>query len=280
MKIHNRSTYNNAIEKLITLTEDRTAELEGSDLIKEWPVNKSIKPNLEKLVKAIRYGMVIMIEYKGEDDDHPSGHERVIYPMVLGKSSDGKYLIRGYHFTGWSMSERRVIDKVWRLFRGDRIKSMSFTGSFYRLTPEGYNMEDPAMERIVVKANINNIKRNQDKLKGKIDLEFDDESQPSKDTKPHIAELKIEPLIDENIDLLTDDGALLSIENNVSTIHIYKAVFDDDYVALVDMKDIPTVVVLHKEQESFKGRYKLYKEVEFNDLLNTNIKTSDIYRIK
>jgi hypothetical protein len=79
--------------------------------------------------------MVFLINYKGEKDNHFAGHERVIYPMVIGKSSNGKILVRGYHLSGWSVSGNRHLQKIWRMFRLDRVLSMTFTGSFYRLPP-------------------------------------------------------------------------------------------------------------------------------------------------
>jgi hypothetical protein len=106
------------------------------------PINEPIKYSQDTLAKAIKYGMIFLINYKGEKDTHFSGHERVIYPMVIGRSSKGNILIRGWHLNGWSVSNRRHINKIWRLFRADRILSMTFTGSFYRLPPNGYNAND------------------------------------------------------------------------------------------------------------------------------------------
>ena len=129
------------------------------------PINEPIKFSEELLIKAIKYGMIFLINYKGADDNHFAGHERVIYPMVLGRSSKGKVLIRGWHLNGWSVSNRRHINKIWRLFRADRVLSMTFTGSFYRLAPVGYNMNDKGMRGgIIAKADFNEIRRNQQNL--------------------------------------------------------------------------------------------------------------------
>jgi hypothetical protein len=109
--------------------------------------------------------MIFLINYKGEEDKHFAGHERVIYPMVLGRSSKGKTLLRAWHLNGWSVSQKRHINKIWRLFRTDRILSMTFTGSFYRLPPSGYNMNDKGMRGgFIAKADFNEIRRNQQNL--------------------------------------------------------------------------------------------------------------------
>jgi hypothetical protein len=139
--------------------------LKGIKEISNIPINEPIKYSDEVMIKAIKYGLIFLINYKGEGDTHFSGHERVIYPMVLGRSSKGKTLLRAWHLNGWSLSNNRHISKIWRLFRTDRILSMTFTGSFYRLAPSGYNMYDKGMRGgIIVRADFNEIRRNQQNL--------------------------------------------------------------------------------------------------------------------
>jgi hypothetical protein len=133
--------------------------------ISNIPINEPIKYSEQIIIKAIKYGMIFLINYKGEKDSHFSGHERAIYPMVLGRSSKGKVLLRAWHLNGWSVSQKRHIEKIWRLFRTDRILSMTFTGSFYRLAPVGYNMNDKGMRGgIIARADFNEIRRNQQNL--------------------------------------------------------------------------------------------------------------------
>jgi len=133
--------------------------------IADIPINKPIKCTEKVLIKAIKYGMIFLISYKGAEDTHFAGHERVIYPMVLGRSSKGKLLLRAWHLNGWSVSYNRHVEKIWRLFRVDRILSMTFTGSFYRLPPAGYNMNDRGMRGgIIARADFSEIRRNQQKL--------------------------------------------------------------------------------------------------------------------
>ena len=133
--------------------------------ISNIPINKPIKYSDDVMAKAIKFGMIFLINYKGEEDKHFAGHERVIYPMVLGRSTKGKTLLRGWHLNGWSVSQKRHVNKIWRLFRTDRILSMTFTGSFYRLPPSGYNMNDKGMRGgFIARADFNEIRRNQQNL--------------------------------------------------------------------------------------------------------------------
>lgn len=139
--------------------------LKGIKEISNIPINEPIKYSDEVMIKAIKYGLIFLINYKGEEDSHFAGHERVIYGMVLGRSAKGKTLLRGWHLNGWSVSNNRSINKIWRLFRTDRILSMTFTGSFYRLAPSGYNMYDKGMRGgIIARADFNEIRRNQQSL--------------------------------------------------------------------------------------------------------------------
>lgn len=136
------------------------------NIIPNFPINKPVKFNEELMKTAIKYGLVILINYKGDKDRWRGGRERTIQPMVLGVNKNTKnMLIRGWHLEGWSVSQRKETKKVWRLFKTGNIASMTFTGNFFRLPPQGYKMNDRIMtERILAKADFNEIRRNQDAL--------------------------------------------------------------------------------------------------------------------
>lgn len=135
------------------------------EIFQKFPINKELKYSSDLISSAIQYGLILLLQYKGEDDEFMQGHSRVIYPMVLGRSQDGKELLRAYHLKGWSVSKGANIEKEWRLFRADRILSMSFTGQFFRLAPEGYNTQDESMKGAIIrKADFNEIRNNQSRL--------------------------------------------------------------------------------------------------------------------
>jgi hypothetical protein len=166
---YNRKPVEFVIKEHYNLIEDNEYiprfSLKNVKDISNIPINKPIKYSDDVMAKAIKFGMIFLINYKGEEDKHFAGHERVIYPMVLGRSSKGKTLLRGWHLNGWSVSQKRHVNKIWRLFRTDRILSMTFTGSFYRLPPSGYNMNDKGMRGgFIAKADFNEIRRNQQNL--------------------------------------------------------------------------------------------------------------------
>jgi hypothetical protein len=138
-------------------------------------INKTYKYDQNLLIKAIQNGMIMTILYKGEDDKWRGGRERQIAPMVLGENSNTKnILIRAWHIDGYSIRERSNVEKVWRLFKVDNIKSITFTGDFIQLPPKNYKRNDRVMtERTIVAADFNEIRRNQNALlkEGKIEKE-------------------------------------------------------------------------------------------------------------
>ena len=136
------------------------------EIIKEFPVNKPMKFNKSLMIKAIQFGMIILINYRGDKDKWRGGRERVICPLVLGRNvNTGNILVRGWHLDGWSVSQKRNTKKVWRLFKTDNIMTMTFTGDFFRLPPKGYKKNDRVMTEVTyVAADFNVIRRNQFKL--------------------------------------------------------------------------------------------------------------------
>jgi hypothetical protein len=145
------------------------------NIIPKFPINKPVKYNEDLMKKAIKYGLVILMNYRGDEDKWKGGRERTIQPMVLGKNKNTQnVLVRGFHLEGWSVSQRAETKKVWRLFKTSNIISMTFTGNFFRLPPQGYKMNDRIMtERIIAKADFNEIRKNQNILLkgGKIQAE-------------------------------------------------------------------------------------------------------------
>jgi hypothetical protein len=188
--------------------------LKKNDIFTDIPVNQPLKPTKELIIKAIKYGMIFLIDYKGEKDKHFSGHERVIYPLVLGKSSKQKILLRGYHLNGWSVSNNKHIKKVWRMFRFDRILSLTFTGSFYRLPPDGYKMNDKGMVGgMIASADFNQIRKSQQSL-----IEKD----------------KIQDK--EDVSLATDKKFSTVKGSNLDSILDLNNPFDNEYIA--NIKDL------------------------------------------
>jgi hypothetical protein len=212
------------------------------------PINQPIKYDEKIMIKAIQYGMIFLISYKGEKDNHFAGHERVIYPMVIGRSSKGNQLLRGWHLNGWSVSQNRKIEKIWRLFRTDRILSMTFTGSFYRLPPAGYNMFDKGMRGgIITRADFNVIRKNQQNLVKQNVLQGRDEiSLGSEDRK--FVSIRVKTT-DTKLDLTkaTENSYINNLKNAENVrISFLKSIYGNQYVAILGAMGQPgnTVKIL------------------------------------
>jgi hypothetical protein len=245
------------------------------------PINEPVKYSDDLMIKAIKYGMIFLLNYKGEKDSHFAGHERVIYPMVLGRSSKGKTLLRGWHLNGWSVSQKRHINKIWRLFRADRVLSMTFTGSFYRLPPNGYNMNDKGMRGgIIAKADFNEIRRNQqnlvkqDKIQSREEVTIGDEERK-------FASIKVKDS-DSQIDLTNpmENAYVNNIKDMVGLrMSFLKSIYGNKYIAVLGALGQPgnTVKVL-TDKGTQLGVYKVLDSITGDVLKNIKrVKGNSVY---
>jgi hypothetical protein len=245
------------------------------------PINEPVKFSEDILKKAIKYGMIFLINYKGENDTHFAGHERVIYPMVLGRSSKGKTLLRGWHLNGWSVSNKRHINKIWRLFRTDRILSMTFTGSFYRLPPNGYNMNDKGMRGgIIARADFNEIRRNQQNLVNQNKIQNREEIEMGSEERKFVT-IRVKET-DTKVDLLKAmENAYINNIKDINSLRLsfLKSIYGNKYIAILGALGQPgnTVKVLTDKGINL-GVYKVLDSITGNVLKSIkNVKGNSIY---
>ena len=287
---HSRTYYNlkpveYVVKKKHILKEDNEFiprfSLKNVKDIGNIPINEPIKYNEQTLINAIKYGMIFMINYKGEKDNHFAGHERLIYPMVIGRSSKGKILIRGWHLNGWSVSQRRHINKIWRMFRADRILSMTFTGSFYRLAPAGYKMDDKGMRGgIIAKADFSEIRRNQQSLVNQNQIQAREEIEMG------TPEQKFSSIIvkdtETQLDLLKPmENAILSAEKDINMIRMsfLKSINGNKYIAVMGALGQPGNTVKVKNDKGTQlGVYKVLDSITGQVLKSIkNVKGNALY---
>jgi hypothetical protein len=249
--------------------------------IADIPINEPIKYSDQMMIKAIKYGMIFLINYKGEEDTHFAGHERVIYPMVLGRSSKGKSLLRGWHLNGWSVSNKRHINKIWRLFRTDRILSMTFTGSFYRLAPVGYNMNDKGMRGgLIAKADFNEIRKNQQNLVKQNKIQNKEEVTLGDDTRKFISIRTTNT--NSTIDLVKplENAYINNIKDMASVkISFLKSIYGNKYIAVLGALGQPgnTVKVLDEKGINL-GVFKVLDSITGQVLKNIKkVKGNSVY---
>lgn len=256
-EIHNRKPIEFIFNQFISSINEDTGyvprfSMKDLEIFKNIPVNEPVKFSEELMIKCIQYGMIININYKGAKDKHFAGHSRSIYPMVLGKSSKGKPLLRAYHLRGWSVSANKHVEKIWRLFRTDRILSITFTGSFYRLPPDGYKSDDSIMRGgTLIAANFDEIRKNQlTLLKSQTIQNKEDVTLDNKDKNINYVQVKVKPtntVLDLNNPL---DNGFVSKIKDVKNIRItfLKSIYGNKYIAILGAIGEPgkTVRVLNE----------------------------------
>jgi hypothetical protein len=287
---HSRTYYNlkpveYIVKKKYLLKEDNEFiprfSLKNVTDIADIPINEPIKYSEKLLIKAIKYGMIFLINYKGEEDKHFAGHERVIYPLVLGRSTKGKTLLRGWHLNGWSVSQSRHINKIWRMFRTDRILSMTFTGSFYRLAPAGYNMNDKGMRGgIIVKADFSEIRRNQQNLVNQNKIQAREEIEMGTPDKKFSSIIVKDT--ETQLDLKTPmENTYVSGEKDINLVRMsfLKSVYGNKYIAVMGALGQPgNTVKVNTDKGTQLGVFKVIDSITGQVLKSIkNVKGNSVY---
>lgn len=260
------------------------------DIVPGFPINKRVKYDRNKMIQAIKNGMVILILFRGttgnSKDKWRGGRERVIYPMVLGVNKNTKNeLVRGWHLEGYSVSQKKETKKVWRLFKTSGIKGMMFTGHFYRLPPKGYKMNDRVMtEKTIARADFSTIRRNQETLIKAGKIEKEEEVKVQAKVQGGTAKISIK-----------NTGTMLNLRNPWNNeiikdskrnpedvkITILKTVFSNDYIAVLGAMGEAGKTVKVYEEKTLLGSYKTIESFtgkEFNKKTNVkNISEFDLF---
>lgn len=243
------------------------------DIVPGFPMNKKMKYDRNKMVTAIKNGMVILIGYKGDKDKWLGSRERIIYPLVLGINRNTKNeLIRGFHLEGFSVSQKKETKKVWRLFKASNIKSMMFTGHFYRLPPKGYKMNDRVMtETTIARADFMSIRKNQEKLVQMGKIEKEEEITISQKDINVVNKIKIKDT-ETILDLKNpwDNELLKENKKNLKDIKIsiLKPIITGDWIAILGAIGAKDKTVKVYNEDKLLGSYKTI-DAFTGDLLKT-----------
>ncbi len=252
------------------------------DIVPGFKINQKFPYDQAKMVQAIQNGMILLIRYKGEEDTRSNGGERVIYPMVLGKNKNtGNILLRAWHLEGYSVQEKKNTKKVWRLFNVDNIESMTFVGNFFRLPPKNFKMNDRIMtEKTIIRADFNQIRRNQNSLIQAGKIEAQEETQM--DTSTTVPNIKVKPLEQEfdlsnpwNIDILKDKKN----KSDEVKVSILKTILGDEYIALLGAMGTIGRTIKIWDNQKILGNYKVVDAFTGKDFpKKKNIKGKVIFK--
>jgi hypothetical protein len=256
--------------------------LKDVEIFNDLPVNQPLKFSNDLIIKGIKYGLIFLINYKGAKDKNFAGHERVIYPLVLGRSSKGKQLLRGFHLTGWSVSRNTTVDKEWRLFRTDRVLSMTFTGSFFRLAPEGYQPNDKGMRGgIIARADFDEIRRNQDKLVKDQQIQNREDVSLEQKEKNKISTIIIEDTNTQvNLNEFMENPIVQEVDDlDNLRVSFLKSVYGNRYLAVLGAIGRPgNIVKVKTDKAKVLGNYKVMDSAIGRDLKKVkNVKGNAIF---
>jgi hypothetical protein len=253
-----------------------------AELVPGIEINKKIKYNQDIMIKAINYGMIILITYRGDKDEWKGGRERVLAPYVLGKNKNTtNILVRGWHLDGYSVSQKSNVKKVWRLFKTSNILSMTITGDFIRLPSSGYRMNDRVMTEVTyAKADFNIIRRNQNKLVQSGKLEDIKDSEISTKETTHIQTIQIKNL--NEVLNLTNIWSSQYFNKNDKNIKVtfLKSVIGNDFIAILGALGAPGKTVKVYEDRKLLGTYMSLKTVpEMDNKNNLFVQFSNLKNI-
>lgn len=105
---------------------------------------------VQKLEDAMSNKFICRIDYRGEQGNVLNG-VRIIEPVALGVDSSGSTLLRAWLIRGVSKTGRvnpRLVPG-WRLFRVDRIRTMTPTLEKFSKARKGYNADDSIMSEVM-----------------------------------------------------------------------------------------------------------------------------------
>lgn len=118
----------------------------------EFFLYESLENNILKLEDAINNKFVCIIDYRGEDKGSVENGIRYIEPYVLGTNRLGNTVLRAWMSKGVSRTGKIDPSLVpgWRLYRVDRMFSITQTLDNIRDARKGYNVaRDGKMSDII-----------------------------------------------------------------------------------------------------------------------------------
>ena len=119
---------------------------------KEFQLFENTQDTLEEITAAINNHSVCVIDYKGESEIEDG--IRNIEPYVIGLNDNGNTVLRAWLIDGTSRTGKRDPSLVpgWRLFRLDRIFTVSTSHETFDEPKKGYNPDDKKMSSVTISA--------------------------------------------------------------------------------------------------------------------------------
>ena len=130
-------------------------EMENESSKKDsFSMNEDLNSNIETLKNAISKKLKCVIYYKGEEKGVVEDGFRTIEPYAIGVNEVGNNVLRAWIVRGKSKTGKIDPSVVpgWRLFRIDRIYTISLSLETFTVPHKGYNEKDSHMVEITYSA--------------------------------------------------------------------------------------------------------------------------------
>ena len=124
---------------------------ENAEIFNEFVMlREDFNNNMTIIKNSIQNKFVCTIYYKGEQKGLVDDGYRVIEPYALGVNHLGNTVLRAWLLKGKSRRGRIDPKQVpgWRLFRVDRIHTISTSLQSFSVPRKGYNSQDEGMEEV------------------------------------------------------------------------------------------------------------------------------------
>jgi hypothetical protein len=160
---------------------------------------------------------------------------------------------------------------------------MTFTGSFYRLPPAGYNMNDKGMRGgIIAKADFNEIRRNQQNLVNQNRIQNREEVEMGDMERKFVTIRAKETGTDIDLMKAMENSYISSIKDiNSLRISFLKSIYGNKYVAVLGALGQPgNTVKIMTEKGINLGVYKVLDSITGNVLKGIkNVKGNSNYTL-
>jgi predicted DNA-binding transcriptional regulator YafY len=144
------------MKHLISYGDFQPSLLENESFVSNEHVmlREDFNSNMTTLQNAINNKFVCTIYYKGERPGMIDDGYRYIEPYALGVNEKGNTVLRAWLLKGKSRRGRIDPKMVpgWRLFRVDRISSISASLGTFTVPRKGYNADDSGMTEVMYSA--------------------------------------------------------------------------------------------------------------------------------
>ena len=160
---------------------------------------------------------------------------------------------------------------------------MTFTGSFYRLPPSGYNMNDKGMRGgIVTRADFNEIRRNQQNLVNQNKIQNREEVEMGDDERKFVSIRVKDTKTQLDLSKALENGYINTVKDQAGLrISFLRSIYGNKYIAILGALGQPgNTVKVFTDQGTQVGVFKVMDSITGQVLKSIkNVKGNNLYEL-